>query len=99
MNYKKIYLAVALSLIAAVGMADEKRNIALLASSCAACHGTHGKSVGATPSLAGLSKPYFIEKMQAFKRDNKSSSVMSYHAKGYTDDEIKLLAGFFAAQK
>ncbi len=69
-----------------------------LAASCAACHGPHGNSLGATPTLAALNKEYFIQRMQGFKNGAISSTVMHHHAKGLTDDEITALAAYFATQ-
>lgn len=74
------------------------RNSALLASSCAACHGTNGHSVGITPSLAGLDRDYFIKQMQDFRTGERPSTVMKQHAMGYTTEEIRLMAEFFAKQ-
>lgn len=70
-----------------------------LASMCAACHGTHGQSVGGTPVLAGLPVSYFIKQMQDFKSGERPATVMHRHAKGLTDVEIEKLAGYFSAQK
>lgn len=77
----------------------QERNSALMASSCAACHGTNGHSVAGTPSLAGLDEKYFIEQMKQFKTGERPSTVMMQHAKGYTEQEIRLLAAFFSQQK
>ncbi len=76
----------------------EERNPALLASACAACHGTNGHSLGGTPSLAGLDKLYFIEQMQQFQTGERPSTVMMKHATGYTEEEIRLLAAYFSQQ-
>lgn len=73
-------------------------HIRVLAASCAACHGTQGNSVGITPTLAGLDKGYFVTQMLAFKRGERSSTVMHHHAKGLTEDEIHLLGAYFAEQ-
>lgn len=73
-----------------------------LANTCAGCHGVDGNSVGpATPSLAGISKDYFTETMMNYKdpEDARASTIMSRIAKGYSDEEIELMAGYFAAQK
>lgn len=70
----------------------------VLASSCAACHGTHGNSVGGTPVLAGLNSEYFISQMQAFKLGARSSTVMHRHAKGITEQEVIELADHFSRQ-
>lgn len=73
-------------------------HIRVLAASCAACHGTQGNSVGITPTLAGLDQGYFVTQMLAFKRGERSPTVMHHHAKGLTEDEIQSLAIYFAAQ-
>ncbi len=70
----------------------------VLASSCAACHGTNGNSVGGTPVLAGLNPEYFISQMQSFKSGTRSSTVMHRHAKGITEQEIVELADHFSRQ-
>lgn len=70
-----------------------------MAASCAACHGTNGHSVGGAPMLAGLEKSYFIKQMQDMKSGTRPTTVMSKHAKGYSDAEVEQLANFFAAQK
>lgn len=69
-----------------------------LAGTCAACHGPNGASVGITPSLAGMTPDYFIESMQAFKSGDRKATVMDRVAKGYSDEEIKAMSGYFAQQ-
>jgi len=76
-----------------------ERNVELLASSCAACHGTNGHSVGGIPTLAGLASAHIIEQMRQFTSGERLSTVMSHHASGYTSEEIKLLAAYFSKQK
>ncbi len=98
MSWNTIWLIILCSVLVMPAMADSPRNVALLASSCAACHGTHGHSVGIMPALVGLSERYFIDKMNAFRASTRPATVMIRHARGYTDEEIKLLAKFFAAQ-
>jgi cytochrome c553 len=75
---------------------DLARNIA---ATCANCHGTNGASRGAIESLAGKSKDDIVSKMQAFKTGTKPGTIMPQLAKGYTDAQIELAAGWFAAQK
>jgi sulfide dehydrogenase cytochrome subunit len=71
----------------------------MLADTCAGCHGTDGVSMGpATPNLAGISEIYFIDSMVAFKNGDRYGTVMQRIAKGYTDEEIKLMASVFAKQ-
>ena len=72
---------------------------AMLANSCAGCHGTNGSSVGpASPTIAGISYDYFIETMEAYKKGKRPSTIMERIAKGYTEKEIALMAGFFSKQ-
>lgn len=80
-------------------IADEVRNVELLAASCASCHGTRGHSVAGIPSLAGLDEMYFMEQMDQFITNRRISTVMYHHASGYTAEELKLLADFFSNQK
>jgi sulfide dehydrogenase cytochrome subunit len=71
----------------------------MLADTCAGCHGTDGASVGpATPNIAGLSETYFTDTMLAFKNGDRYGTVMGRIAKGYSEEEIKLMAGFFASK-
>ena len=67
----------------------------VLALSCSSCHGTDGKSVGIIPSISGRSADYIETAMKAFKSGARYSTVMSRHANGYTDDEIRLIAEYF----
>lgn len=71
----------------------------MLANACAGCHGTFGSSVGpASPTIAGISHDYFIESMEAYKKGERPATIMDRIAKGYTDEEIKLMAGYFSKQ-
>jgi cytochrome subunit of sulfide dehydrogenase len=70
----------------------------VLASSCAACHGTNGNSVGGMPVLAGLNPDYFISQMYAFQSGSRASTVMHRHAKGLNKQEIIELADHFSRQ-
>jgi cytochrome subunit of sulfide dehydrogenase len=93
-------LAAAIAAFAATAIAqpadDRARNIA---ATCANCHGTNGASRGGIESLAGKSKDDIVSKMQAFKTGTKPGTIMPQLAKGYTDAQIELAAGWFAAQK
>ena len=66
---------------------------------CFNCHGTGGRGHSPIPPLAGLSKTYLIEQMNAFKTGTRPATVMHQLVKGYTDDEITRAAAYFAAQK
>lgn len=72
-----------------------------LAATCANCHGTQGKSVKdpSVPGLAGRPSAYIIEQMQAFKTGTREATIMHQIAKGYTNEQIKQMADYFASQK
>ncbi|RLA06504.1 MAG: cytochrome c4 [Gammaproteobacteria bacterium] len=73
---------------------------AMLGNTCAGCHGTNGNSLGpATPSIAGISKDYFVDTMQAYKKGERPATIMTRIAKGYSDGDIKQMATFFAGIK
>ncbi|WP_455223287.1 c-type cytochrome [Kaarinaea lacus] len=77
----------------------ETPSATMLAYTCAGCHGTNGSSVGpASPTIAGMSADYFIETMLAYKNATRPSTIMTRIAKGYTDEEIQLMADFFSNQ-
>lgn len=71
-----------------------------LSAPCAACHGPKGSSHGpATPTIAGITQEYFIESMNQYISGDRKSTVMGRIAKGYSAEEIKIMADYFAAQK
>lgn len=70
-----------------------------LASTCANCHGTGGRSQGVVPSLAGLPKAEIVQKMNEFREGTRTATIMHQLAKGYTPQQIDAVAGWFAAQK
>lgn len=69
------------------------------AATCTGCHGTNGRSEGGIPGLAGLQKAYIVNAMREFKSGTRTATVMHQHAKGYTDEQVELIAEFFASQK
>jgi cytochrome subunit of sulfide dehydrogenase len=70
-----------------------------LAATCANCHGTNGAARGDMKPLAGLPAPAIVAFMNEYKSGNLPATVMHQIAKGYTDEQIRLIAAYFAAQK
>ena len=72
-----------------------------LAATCANCHGTNGNAVkgGGIDALAGVPKDKILQKLADFKSGDKPASIMHQISKGYTDEQLDLIAGYFAAQK
>ena len=85
-------------LVALPASAEVDKRARSLAATCAACHGTDGKSVGGTAVLAGIDKAAFITQMKAFKSGQRKATVMHQHAKGYSDEEIEKMATYFSTQ-
>lgn len=73
-------------------------DLSVLAQTCANCHGTDGRSPGEIPSLAGRDFDHLAQRLVAFKAgEAKDATVMTRHARGYTDAELEALARYFSA--
>jgi cytochrome c553 len=70
-----------------------------LAATCANCHGTNGHAQGAVASLAGQPKADLVQKMNEYRDGKRQATIMHQLAKGYTPEQIELVAAWFAAQK
>lgn len=68
----------------------------MLSNSCAACHGTDGKSPGAIPSIYGKSSEFISQALMDFREAKRPATVMGRHASGYSDEEIQLIADYFS---
>lgn len=66
---------------------------------CFNCHGTEGLVNSAIPAIAGRDKVYLEEALKAYKAGTKQGTIMHQLAKGYTDEEIIILADYFSRQK
>ena len=51
------------------------------------------------PTLAGQSKADLVRKMQDYKAGRTPGTIMPQLAKGYSDQQIDAMAGWFSAQK
>lgn len=70
---------------------------AMLAGSCANCHGTEGRLSGAMPALAGRDANVLEDLLLSFKHEqNPEATVMDRLAQGYSDAELTALAEYFA---
>ena len=94
--------ALALLLLAAAPWAQAQTqdpNLARnLAATCANCHGTNGNAQGEMKSLAGRPAAATVALMGQYKAGNLPATIMHQIAKGYTDEQIALIAGYLAAQ-
>ncbi len=90
-----------LACLAATGwvQAQDLMHVRSWAASCANCHGTDGRAQPGMESLAGMNKDDLVKKMQDFKAGRKPATIMHQLAKGYSDEQIVAIAGYFAAQR
>ena len=70
-----------------------------LAASCANCHGTNGSSTGGIPSLAGQPSQVLVRALMEFREGKRPASIMHQLSKGYSDEQLALVAAFFSTQK
>ena len=65
-----------------------------LAATCANCHGTMGVSVpGVTvPMINQLSETVMYERLMDYKTGKREGTIMPQLAKGYTDEQLKIIA-------
>ena len=87
----------------AAGGADDVQQLRIrsLAASCAQCHGTEGRVAAGSivPGLAGRPEADTVQQLLAFKAGSRPATVMSQLAKGYSDEQVRRLAAYFAAQR
>lgn len=75
------------------------QDVAVLAATCANCHGPDGRSTGGIPSLRGVDATYLQARLQAFKAGTApDATVMTRLAKGYEDAQIQALAAWFSKE-
>jgi cytochrome c553 len=82
---------------------DNSAAINLVRKECSTCHGLRGISVSPTfPNLAGQQPPYLEAQLKAFRdrsrADPHAQAFMWGMAAQLTDDTIKNIADYFAAQ-
>ena len=78
--------------------AEEISRATLLSISCAGCHGTDGNSPGSIPGIGGKSSVFIAGALRQFSSGERTGTVMGRHASGYTDEEIQLIADYFAGR-
>ncbi len=95
----KHWLAAGTLCFTAWGAQAEVNQIRLWAAACANCHGTMGKAESGNESLAGKDKDEMLQKLMDFKTGRKPATLMHQISKGYSDEQLAQLAGYFASLK
>ncbi len=93
--------ALGMLLAASAAQAADANLARNLAATCANCHGTNGHAVKGSglDALAGMEKAKTLQKLADFRSGDKPASIMHQISKGYTDEQLDLIATYFAAQK
>ena len=89
----------ALPAAGSLAQAPDALQIRSWAGACANCHGTNGNALAGNEPLAGMKREDIVQKMLDFKNGRKPATVMHQLSKGYTDEQIAAIAGYFSAQK
>jgi cytochrome subunit of sulfide dehydrogenase len=69
------------------------------AAACSGCHATNAAAETPMPKITGGSAAEMVAVMAEFRSGTKPSTVMGRIAKGFTDDEMRPIAAWLAAQK
>lgn len=84
---------------AILGAQAQVSQVRVWAAACANCHGTDGRALQGNEPLAGKDKDELYQKLMDFKSGRKPATIMHQLSKGYSDEQLKDIAAYFAAQK
>jgi cytochrome subunit of sulfide dehydrogenase len=69
------------------------------AASCSGCHPASRSIATTVPHLNNRDAAQIIAAMREFRTGHRPATVMDRIAKGFTDDDIKAIAAWYAAQQ
>ncbi|HEY6896118.1 MAG TPA: cytochrome C [Rhodocyclaceae bacterium] len=90
-----LLLVAALMALPALAAQDTARN---LAATCTGCHGTDGYARPGMPALAGRPAEGLLQLLAEFRSGARPSTIMQQIAKGYSEEQLRLIAGYFASR-
>ena len=103
--HSKIF-SISITLLASLGLlaagqsqADELSRGAMLSAACESCHGTDGNSPGSIPVISDRSADDILTALTGFRSGERTATIMDRHVRGYTDEELRLIAKHLAQHK
>lgn len=76
---------------------DAGRLARSLAATCANCHGTGGRSV--YEPLVGRPREKLLSMLADFRSGEHEATIMHQIVRGYTDEQLELIATWFSEQR
>lgn len=68
-----------------------------LAANCTPCHSPDAPAPNAIPRIAGLPADRILQRLQAFRSGDAPATVMHQIVRGYSDEQLALIATHLAA--
>jgi cytochrome c553 len=93
------WLAAGVLCASALSAHAQVNQIRVWAAACANCHGTDGRAEPGMAALAGRDQAELQKILLEYKAGTRPATLMHQIAKGYTDEQLSQIAGYFAAQK
>ena len=91
-----LLISIPMLIFANSGQAEDTDVNRLLASQCAQCHGTNGYSQNDIEGIAGEDAKDMFEDLTDMKGEDQPENIMDHQALGYTDDQIRRIASYYA---
>ncbi len=99
MSGVRVRFAAAAALIADVAVPAMAADAPPGAASCSGCHPATAKVETPVARLVGQDPAAIVAAMQAFRTGRRPATVMDRIAKGFSDDEVRAIAAWYAAQR
>lgn len=94
---KSLLLVICAGVALTAGQAAAIARGQMLADNCMSCH-SGGANNATIPNLTQYPSSLIVSQMKAFKDGSRPATMMSRHAKGYSDADIAALAKYIGIQ-
>ena len=93
----RIRFALCLLLFSGGSAFAQATDTALLIGGCQGCHGVNGQGANGIPAIKGAhSRGEFTAMMRAFSANERPATIMGRISRGYTAEQIAILAAHYA---